>query len=141
MLKLVAPLAALAGIEAEHVISRFKGLAIIYSLIALLALVGAIFLLVAGHLLLAFYVGPTYSALILAAVFLLLALAVYLGATISEGRRQKKRAEKRRSSESGAFLTTAALTALPLLARSPMLIKLGLPAAAIAAFVLLRDGD
>lgn len=136
---LLAPLAALLGLEVEELATRAKTTALIYGLIALCLMVAAGFLLAAGYMALAEVVGSILAALIIAAAFVLLALAAYLGSMIGRGRRQRKVAERRRASETGAFLTTAAITALPFLARSPMLVRLGLPAAAIAALAMIRD--
>ncbi|ODT82803.1 MAG: hypothetical protein ABS76_07045 [Pelagibacterium sp. SCN 64-44] len=136
---LIAPLAGLLGLEVESVVARARAAAIIYGLIALFLLTAAIFLMIAAYLALADQFGPIVAALVLAGAFALLALAVYAGALIGRGRQQKAVAERRRASETGAFVTTAALTALPVLLRSPLIVRLGLPAAAIAAFALLRD--
>jgi hypothetical protein len=136
---LLAPLAALLGLEVEGLVARARSTALVYGLIGVCVLAAVGFLLAAGYMALAEIVGPILSALVFAGVFLVLALAVYLGSLIGHGRRQRELAEKRRASETGAFLTTAAITALPLLARSPALLRLGLPAAAIAAIALLRD--
>ncbi len=141
MLALLTPLAGLLGIEAEHLVARLKGLVLIYAAIALLGLTGLGFLLAAGFMVLAEAVGPFYASLIMAGIFLLLALVLYLGMAIGERRNRRVRDTRRRSSETGAFLTTAAITALPVVLRSPLLVKLGLPAAAIAAFTLLRRDD
>jgi hypothetical protein len=139
-MNLLIPLAGLLGIEVDALTERLKQTIIVNTVMAALALAGLVFLLIAGFLALADLVGPIYAALILAASFLILALAVYLGTRIGEGKRRRQIAEKRRSSETGAFLTTAALTALPVLLRSPVVRTLGLPAAAIAAFLLVRNG-
>jgi hypothetical protein len=139
---LLAPLAALLGLEVSSVVSRAKSAAIIYGLMIVFLLAGMVFLIGAGFMALADYLSPIAAALIFSGVFLLLALGLYLGSLIGRRRSEKEAAEKRRSSETGAFLTTAAITALPMLARSPLLLRLGLPAAAIAAFALLRaNGD
>jgi hypothetical protein len=137
----LAPLAALLGLEVGSVVSRAKSSAVLYGLLGLFTLLGLFFLVAAGFMALADYLTPIIAALIFAGAFLLIALALYLGTLISRRRREREAAEKRRSSETGAFLTTAAITALPMLARSPMLLRLGLPAAAIAAFTLLRGND
>ena len=139
MLSLLMPLAGLLGLEAEGLGKRIKGLAIAYAFILILAVLGVGFLLAAGFIALSQAVGPLYATLILAGSFLALSLIVYLGLAISESRRKRRIVERRRSSDAGAFLTTAALTALPLLARSPLLLKLGIPAAAITAIALMRD--
>lgn len=137
---LLAPLAALLGLEVEGLAARAKSTALIYGLIGIFSIIAVGFLLAAGYMALADVVGPILAALIFAGSFLVLALAVYLGSMIGRGKRQRELAERRRASESGAFLTTAAITALPMLLRSPAIIRLGLPAAAIAAIALLRDG-
>ena len=141
MLGLLMPLAGLLGLEVEGLSQRVKGLAIVYALILVCVVIGLGFLIAAGYIAFSDLVGPLTATLILAGSFLAVALLVYIGLAISESNRRKRLAERRRSSDAGAFLTTAALTALPLLTRSPMLVKLGIPAAALAALVLLRDKD
>jgi len=138
---LIAPLAALFGIELEDMAARARAAAIIYGLIGLFLFVAAVFITLAGYIALADLLSPIVAALILSGVFLFLALAVYVGASIGRGQKRKELVERRRSTESSAFLRTAAFTALPLLLRSPMIVKLGLPAAAIAAIALLRDNS
>ena len=138
---LLAPLAALLGIEVEAITERVRNAIIVNAVMIGLALVGVSFLVAAGFFALADLYGVIYAALIFAAAFLLLALAVFLGTRIGESRRRRELAEKRRSSETGAFVTTAALTALPMLLKSPALRTLSLPAAAIAAYLLIRGGS
>ena len=137
----LAPLAGLLGLEVENLTDRIKNAVILNSIIAAFALVGIGFLLAAGYMALALEVGGIYAALIFAAVFLVLSLAVYAGMRIGQGRRERELAVRRRSSETGAFVTTAAITALPILLRSPWVRTLGLPAAALAAFLLVRNGS
>ncbi len=136
---LIAPLAALFGLELENVAARAKAAAILYGLMGLFLFAAAVFLTLAGYIALADQFSPLAAALILSGIFLLLALAVYLGTLLSKGRERRALVERRRSSESSAFLTTAALTALPVFLKSPMIVKLGLPAAAITALALLRE--
>jgi hypothetical protein len=138
-MSLLGPLAAILGIEAESIIARTRAMMIAYVLMGLFAIVGIGFLLGAGYMALADVLSPIIAALIFGGVFLLLALAVYLGTMVGEGKRRKVAAERRRSNEAGAFLTTAALTAIPAVMRSPLIVRLGLPAAAIAAFAFMRD--
>lgn len=141
-MNLLAPLAGLLGIEVEAITERVRNAVIVNAVMIVLGLVGLGFLLAAGYLALAAELGGIYAALIFAGGFLLLALAVYLGARIAEGRHKRELATRRRSSETGAFVTTAALTALPVLLKSPAVRTIGIPAAAIAAFLLLRrEGD
>jgi NADH:ubiquinone oxidoreductase subunit 6 (subunit J) len=140
-MNLLVPLAALLGIEVEAITDRAKKLVIVYAVISLFLLLGCFFLVAAGFFALATQIGPIYAALVLGGVFLVLALAVFAGAQIGESNRKRRTVERRRSSETGAFVTTAALTALPVLLRSPVIRKLGLPAAALAAFLLIRNAD
>ncbi|KFC62528.1 hypothetical protein FF80_03623 [Devosia sp. LC5] len=141
-MNLLVPLAALLGIEVEAITDRAKKLAIVYAVISLFLLLGCFFLVAAGFFALTTQIGPIYAALVLGGVFIVLALAVFAGAQIGESNRKRRASERRRSSETGAFVTTAALTALPVLLRSPAIRTLGLPAAALAAFLLIRNaGD
>ena len=140
-MNLLMPLAALLGIEVEAITDRVKTAIIVNTVMALLGLLGIGFLIAAGYIALAQAVGSLYAALILAGVFIVLALAIYLGNRIGESRHKRQAASKRRSSETSAFVTTAALTALPVLLKSPVVRTLGLPAAALAAFLLVRGGS
>src|SRR5690349_15913835 len=106
-------LAALLGIEVDAITERAKRLLVAYAIISLFGVVALVFLLVAGFLALADWLGPIYAALIFAAAFLLLALATYLGTRIGEGERKRREAERRRANQTSALVTTAAMTALP----------------------------
>jgi hypothetical protein len=139
MMGLLAPLAALLGLEVEGIMARARSSAVVYGLIGLFVFIALGFLLAAAFMVIAESVGSIAAALIMGCSFVVLALAVYLGSLIGRSRRQRKLAERRRSSETGAFLTTAAITALPMLTRSPILVRLGLPAVAIAIYALLRE--
>lgn len=138
---LLAPLAALLGLEVGGAVNRAKAAFVVYGLMAVFFFGAVVFLLAAGYMALADVLSPIPAALIFASVFLLLTLALYLGSLIGRRRMEREAAEKRRSSETGAFFTTAAITALPMLAKSPLLLRLGLPAAAIAAITLLRSNN
>lgn len=137
----LVPLASLLGIEVEAMTDRLKRTIIVNAVMAVFGLIGVSFLLLAGYLATSEVVGPVYAALIFGGVFVVLALAVYLGSRLGETRRKREIVEKRRSSETGALLTTAAITALPMLLKSPAVRTLGLPAAALAAFLVLRSKD
>src|SRR5690606_13543199 len=139
-MSLLASLAALLGFEAESMANRAKSLVVSYAIIALLAILGVGFLIGAGYIALADVTGPLAASLIMAGTFIVLALIVYGVARAGEARRKREAEKRRRSSETGAFLTTAALTALPALARSPILLKFGIPAALVALLVM-RDKD
>ena len=134
------PLAALLGFEVEAITDRVKRTILLNGLMALFGLVGAIFLLVAAYLALADWLSPLYAALIIAGVFLLAALSVYVSNQIAAGRAKREALTKKRSTETSAFVTTAALTALPALLKSPLVRRFGLPAAALAAFLVVRNG-
>ena len=135
----MAPLASLLGLEIEHITDRVKRAVILNGAMAIFGLVAAGFLLAAGFMALAEQIGGINAALAFAAVFLLLALIVYAGMSIADARRKRAIMEKRRSSETGALLTTAALTAVPVLLRSPLVRTLGLPVAALAAFLVVTN--
>ncbi|WP_338720590.1 hypothetical protein [Devosia sp. XK-2] len=137
----LAQLASLLGLELEEMLAKAKSNLLVYGLIVLFSAVASGFLIAAGYMALAERAGAIVAALILAGGFLALALAIYIGAFIASRRRQRKFAQRRRSAETGALLSSAALVALPLLSKSPTLVRWGLPAAAIAAFALLRDNE
>lgn len=139
MLGLLMPLAGLLGLEVEGLGKRVKSLALVYGLIAIFAAVGFVFLIAAGYIALVDAMGLLPATLVMAGSFLALALVFFIGLSIGESRRRKRMAERRRSTDQTAFITTAAMTALPLLTRSSLLLKLGIPAAAITALALLRD--
>ena len=137
----LSPLASLLGMEVEHITDRIKRSLMVNGMMIVFALLGTGFLLAAAYIALAQELGGLYAALIFAAGFLVLALAIYIGSRVAEARRKRELADKRRSSEAGAFMTTATLAALPMLLRSPLLRTIGLPAAALAAFLIVRNGS
>lgn len=139
-MNLLLPLAALLGLEVESITERVRTAVMLNTVMALFGLIGFVFLLIAAHLALTALVGALYSALILATAFLVLALIVWLGNRAAQARHRRDAAEKRRSSETSAFVTTAAITALPAVLRSPMLRVVGVPAAAAAAAYFLMRG-
>ncbi len=136
---LISPLASLLGLEVEGLAAKAKSAILVWGLIGVFCTIAIGFLIAAGFMVLADLLGPVIAALALAGIFLVLALAVYVGSLIGRSHRQRELSERRRAKETSAFLTTAALTALPLLTKSPMLLRLGLPAAAIAAMALLHN--
>lgn len=138
-MRLLMPLASLLGIEVEGAIDRLRAMAILYGFIALFAALGLGFLIAAGYIAVAAHLGSLNTALLFGGTALALALVLLVGARIGEGRRRRRRKERQKASQTGALLTTAAATALPALLRSPLFVRLGIPAAAIAAFALLHD--
>ena len=129
----LVPLAALLGFEVEEITDRVKRLIIVNAMMGLFAGLTLVFLLVAGFLALAAKLGAIYAALIFAGVFFVIAVGILIGVQVSEANRKRRLVEKRRSSETSAFVTTAALTALPVLLKSPLVRNVGLPLAAVVA--------
>lgn len=138
---LLVPLASLLGIEVQSLAARARMLAVVYGLVAVFAATGLGFGVAALFMLIAAEIGPLWAALSMAGGFILLALALLLGVRIGDGRRKRRAVARRRSSEAGAFVTTAAISALPVLLRSPLIVKLGVPAAALAALAYLTSRD
>ncbi len=136
---LLAPLLALLGIEVEAITERVRTAIIVNAVMLVLGLLGLGFLIAAGYIALADRLGALYAALIMAGIFLVFALAVFIGTRMGENRRRREIADKRKSSESAAFMTTAALTALPIVVKSPALRALAIPAGLIAAYLLVRN--
>lgn len=140
-MNLLVPLAGLLGIEIEAITDRVKTLIIVNTVIAVCGVIGVVFLLIAGFLALSDVYGSIYAALIFGGVFVVLALAVFLGAKIGEGKRHRQIVERKKTHDTNAFITTAALSVLPVLLRSPTVRAVGIPAAAVAAFFLARKAD
>jgi cobalamin synthase len=136
-MNLIAPLAALLGIEATALLARLKRNLMAYSAIGFFAAITILFLLIALFLALADEFGPLWASLIIAGGALVVALLIYATMQVQESRRKRAELERRRNSESSAFVTTAALTALPILMKSPLLRTVGIPLAIVAAVVFL----
>lgn len=134
---ILGPLAALLGIEADVLVERVRANAIAYGLVALFAAITLAFLLVAAHLGLSLWVGPLWSALIIAGVALIAALVVYLRAQAIERAYARRMTEHHRSNEAATLVTTAALTALPTLIRNPALRVAAVPVGFIIGYLLL----
>jgi membrane protein DedA with SNARE-associated domain len=134
----IAPLAAVFGIEIESLVDRFKRDALVNGLIAFCALIAIIFLLIAGYVALAAAMGPLIAALVMAGGALVLTLLIFLISKIGARARKRRELERRRKNEAGAVVTTAAITALPTLIRSPLGKRLGIPLVVLAAYLLFR---
>ena len=134
----LAPLAALLGIEVDSLIIKLKRSAITYAVLALLALVALVFLLVAAHAALSYAIGPVWAALALAGVALLIAAIVWFSAQAAERARERRILEKRKSTDTSALLTTAAITALPMLIRNPALRMAAVPVGLVAGYFFLN---
>lgn len=139
MLALLGPLGALLGLEAASIKDKLKRQAILWGLLGVLGLIALIFILVAANTALTYAVGPIIAPLIIAGAALLIALVVWGVFHFRETVENKREAEKKRSAEVTALVTTAAITAIPLIL--PMLKKAGVPtaSAAAAAYSLLQS--
>jgi uncharacterized membrane protein YbhN (UPF0104 family) len=137
-MQVLAALAALLGLELDALIARIKQNAVAYGALAFCAVVALVFILVAVEVALSWWVGPVWAPLIIAAVFLLAALGVWLWAQAAERERRRKQEERRRSAEATALASSAALTALPVLRRFPWIGAAVLPIAAAAGYAWYR---
>ena len=139
MLALLGPLLSLLGLETAAITAQVRRQAIVWGLIGVLGIVFVAFLLVAANTALGDVVGPVVAPLLIALGAAAIALVIYLVAQIRNGIIARREAERRHSAEVAATVTTAALTALPLLMRSSLVRMIGIPLGlAIAAAVLLR---
>lgn len=137
---LLIPLASFLGLELDDLLGRLRRDAVAWAVIALLLLIAVAFLLVAGHNALAEWLGPVLAPLLIAGLALVIALAVYLVGRSRRVADQRRDATRRHSAERTAMVTTAAISAVPMLIRSPLLRKFGLPVggALAAAYFLTR---
>jgi putative Ca2+/H+ antiporter (TMEM165/GDT1 family) len=133
MLALLGPLGALVGLEAASLKDRFKRQAVLWGTLGVLGLIAVAFVLVAINNALTFAVGPVVAPLIIAGAALLIGIAVFLVFHFRETVEAHNDAEKKRRAEVTALITTAAITAIPLLL--PTLRKVGLPAGGAAAAI------
>lgn len=140
MLAILAPLLSLAGIEAASVTANLKRQMLVWGVIAALGVVVLAFLLVAANTALSYAVGPVIAPLIIAVVATLAALTVFLVAHLQDNIAARQAAEKQKKAEITALATTALITAIPLILRSPLFREIGLPAgAALASALLLKE--
>ena len=141
MLALLAPLASLLGIEASDIKDRLQRQAILFSVIGAFGLIALIFVLVAINSALTVEFGPVVAPLIIAGASLMIAIVVLLIMQLQNSAAERRKAEKRHDAEIASLATTAAISALPLILRSPLLKQVAVPAAAAlaAAFLLRRS--
>jgi hypothetical protein len=133
MLALLGPLGALLGIEATSLKDRLKRQMVLWGIVGALGIVAVAFILVSINTALAYAVGPVVAPLIIAAAAILIGLAVYMVFHLRETMEAHRDAEKKRSAELTALITTAAITAIPLIL--PTLRKVGVPTASAAAAI------
>lgn len=136
-------IASMLGVEVNELVARLRQDALVWGVVGALVLVAVVFLLVAANVALAHQIGPLYAPLAIAAVAALVAAIVYFVHVSNVARTRRREAEQRRAAERTALITTAATTALPLLLRSSLVRRFGLPAVgALAAFYLFtRESD
>lgn len=121
---------------------RVKKNAIAWSAVALFALVGLSFLLVAASNAATLAWGPIVGPLVLALGAILIAFAIWATMAVVESIAKRRALERRHEKEKTALVTTAALTALPLVLQSPLMRKIGIPVGgALAAAVLLSKSN
>ena len=139
MLALLAPLGALLGIEAASIKDKLKRQAVLFGTLGVLGIIALSFVLIAINNALTFAVGPIIAPLIIAGAALLVGLVVYAVFHFRATVEAHNDAEKARRAEVTALITTAAITAIPLIV--PTLKRVGVPAggAAAAIFSLLQS--
>lgn len=137
---LLLPLASLLGLELDDLLARLRRDAMAWVAIGLLVLVALAFLMVAGHNALAAWLGPVLAPLLLAGAALAMALVILLFIRAQRAAAKRQEATRRHSAERTAMVTTAAISAVPMLLRSPLLRKFALPVggAMAAAYFLTR---
>ncbi|HEY4203021.1 MAG TPA: hypothetical protein VGM83_20915 [Devosiaceae bacterium] len=135
-MNLLGPLAALLGIETDAIVERVRRKIVFWSIIGLFGAIAMMFLLLDLYLWLSDIWNPIIAASIIAAGGAVIALITYIVMRMVEGGQKAKEMDRRRANETTALVTTAALTALPVLLRSPLVRTVGLPLAAVAAVAL-----
>jgi hypothetical protein len=143
MLALLGPIASLLGIEVTSMVERYKREAIVWAVVGGFLTLGTVFGLVAANAALTLNFGPVVAPLILCAIAMAAALATYLVWRLRSASEARSAAERKRSAESTALVTSAAMTALPLLAKSRLFRKAGLPIGGMlaAAYLLSKPSS
>jgi len=143
MMHLLLPLASILGIETDELIDRLRKNAIAWGAIGMFGLIGLAFLLVAAHTALADWIGPIWAPLLMAGVSIAIAIAIYVILRIIEDIANRREAQRRHSAETTALVTTAAITALPMVMKSPLMRNVGLPVGGVLAalYLLSKPGE
>ena len=135
---LLALAASVLGIEVDELLEHFRRNVMAWSAVALFAILGGVFLLVALNAWFTLLWGPIVAPLVIGASAMAVALAIWAAIAISESIARRRAAQRRNSAEKTALVTTAALTALPLVLKSDLMRKVGIPiGGALAAAYLL----
>ena len=140
---LLALAASVLGIEVDELLEHAKKNAMAWSAVALFALIALVFVLVALNAWFTLLWGPIVAPLAIAAGALVIALGIYAAIVITDSVAKKDAAQRRNSAEKTALVTTAALTALPLVLKSDLMKKVGIPigGALAAAYLLAKPGN
>jgi cobalamin synthase len=133
MLALLGPLGALLGIEAASIKDRIKRQVVLWGTLGALGVIALVFVLVAINTALSQAVGPVIAPLLIAGAALLVGVVVFLIFHFRETVEARNDAEKKRQAEMTALVTTAAITAIPLIL--PTLKRIGVPAGGAAAAI------
>lgn len=137
-MNLLYPLASLLGIEAGEIAERLKKNGLLWAAIAIFSIIALIFALVAANAALTLWVGPIWAPLIIAGAAAVIALTIYVVSRVTSEVAHRREVQRRRSAERTALVTTAAITSLPLLMKSPLMKSIGLPVGgALATLYLL----
>ena len=126
-MQVLTALASILGIEVNVLIDRLRKNAMAWSAVGLFAVIALASLLVAAHTALVGWIGPIWAPLLIAGAALLVALVIFAVVRIMEGIARREEAQRRRAAETTALATTAAITALPMLLKSPLVRNIGLP--------------
>lgn len=139
---LLALVASVLGIEVDELLEHFKKNVMAWLAVAIFALIGVVFLLMALNAWFTVLWGPIIAPLAIGLTAVLIALAIWAALAITDAIARRKAAQRRNSAERTALVTTAALTAVPLLLRSNLMKKLGIPVggALAAAYLLSKSG-
>jgi uncharacterized membrane protein len=133
----------LIGLELDDLSAALRRDVIFVGMTGALLLVAVIFLMVALYVGLADAFGPMVAALGIALGALVLALIVFGIRALNEQARKRREQAARKATERTALITSAALTALPMLLEKEGLRKIGLPLGGViaAAWLLLKSGE
>lgn len=138
-MNLLLPLASLLGLEVGQLGDKLKRGAVFYGTVSACALIGVVFLLVALNAWLTMFWGPVLAPLAIGAGGLVLAGLAYLVMRLMGRATERRIVAQKHSLERTALISTAAISALPLLLKSGLMRNVGLPVGgALAALYLLR---
>jgi uncharacterized membrane protein YciS (DUF1049 family) len=139
MMSLLMPLASLLGVEVTHLSERLKRGALFYGTVAVFVTIGVIFLLASLNAWLTTLWGPVIAPLAIGLGGLVLAGVIYIAMRLAGRATERRIQSQKHNFERTALVTTAAVSALPLLLKSGLMRNIGLPVGgALAALYLLR---